>query len=77
MLTPNTCRCGHPRSRHFAGSMVKGHHACLAIDDGKSCECRCYEDDLVRGSVVKQQPKPAPRPELAPARREQRDKDLL
>lgn len=48
------CKCGHVKTSHFTGSMVKGRHACLAVGaDRKPCECRCYEDDVERGSEIK------------------------
>jgi hypothetical protein len=38
------CRCGHPRWRHFEGSMVKGPQACLALEGKTPCECRCFSE---------------------------------
>lgn len=32
-------KCGHKRNRHFAGSMVKGHQACLVVN----CDCRLFK----------------------------------
>lgn len=73
-MSDPVCKCGHPRSRHFKSSTLKGHHACLVVVGRTPCECRCYEDEHVRGSVVKQ---PPARPKLTPAQQRQRDKDLL
>lgn len=68
-LKDPACKCGHPRSRHFQSSTVKGHHACLVVAGRTSCECRRF----VQGAIVESRP----RSKLTPAQEEQRAKDLL